>query len=94
MNKGQLNLRWREQTPGRRGPRFAEFFAGIGLVRLGLEARSWSVAFANDIDPDKRAMYDGHFGDADEHFDLSDVHAIQGSTLPDIDLATASLLAG
>lgn len=27
----------------------AEFFAGIGLMRLGLEREGWSVVFANDI---------------------------------------------
>ena len=31
----------------------AEFFAGIGLMRLGLERQGWRVAFANDIDPRK-----------------------------------------
>ena len=28
---------------------FAEFFAGIGLMRIGLEQAGWSIAFANDI---------------------------------------------
>jgi len=32
---------------------FAEFFAGIGLVRMGLERAGWCIAFANDIDADK-----------------------------------------
>ncbi|QOJ13107.1 MAG: DNA cytosine methyltransferase [Chthonomonadaceae bacterium] len=27
---------------------FAEFFAGIGLVRLGLERSGWKCLFAND----------------------------------------------
>ena len=35
----------------------AEFFAGIGLVRLALERQGWRVAFANDIDPKKAEMY-------------------------------------
>ena len=34
-------------------PKAAEFFAGIGLVRLALEQQGWEVVFANDIDPDK-----------------------------------------
>jgi hypothetical protein len=38
-------------------PRAAELFTGIGLVRLALEAQGWDVVFANDIDPDKAAMY-------------------------------------
>lgn len=87
---GQLSLPWRAKTSRRDGPRFAEFFAGIGLMRMGLEARGWNLAYANDIDGDKRAMYDSHFGDADEHFDLADVHTVDGARIPDIDLATAS----
>jgi DNA (cytosine-5)-methyltransferase 1 len=70
--------------------RFAEFFAGIGLVRMGLEAAEWSCLYANDIDPVKRRQYDEHFGDADEHFALGDVHAVKPETVPNVDLATAS----
>lgn len=86
---GQLQLKFR---PRRRatGPRFAEFFAGIGLVRLGLEAAGWRVAFANDIDPAKYAMYDGHFGDADEHFALGDLREVRPEEIPPVELATAS----
>lgn len=29
----------------------AEFFAGIGLMRMGLEKAGWKTVFANDIDP-------------------------------------------
>ncbi|MBI4567726.1 MAG: DNA cytosine methyltransferase [Planctomycetes bacterium] len=36
---------------------FAEFFAGVGLVRLALERVGWRCAFANDIDPKKAEMY-------------------------------------
>lgn len=57
---------------------------------MGLEARGWRIAVANDIDPDKRAQYDAHFGDADEHFVLEDVHALHADSLPDVELATAS----
>ncbi|HWB20072.1 MAG TPA: DNA (cytosine-5-)-methyltransferase [Phycisphaerales bacterium] len=89
MKNGQLQLIWR-LGKRRSGPRFAEFFAGIGLVRLGLESRGWNLAYANDFDREKRAMYDAHFGDADEHFDLSDIHDVNGAQLPDIELATAS----
>ena len=28
---------------------FAEFFAGIGLMRMGLKLGGWEVPFANDI---------------------------------------------
>jgi DNA (cytosine-5)-methyltransferase 1 len=51
---------------------FCEFFAGIGLVRDGLSGSGWKCVFANDIDPKKRELYEGHFGSGD-HFHLGDV---------------------
>jgi len=74
----------------RNGHTFMEFFAGIGLVRLGLEAAGWTLAYANDIDPAKREMYEAHFGNADDHFQLKDIHKLSGKDLPDTTLATAS----
>lgn len=85
----QLHLHWGPPN-GVDAPRFAEFFAGIGLVRMGLEAAGWRIGWANDIDADKRAMYDHHFGDADRHFALADVHTVDPARIPDIGLATAS----
>src|SRR4051794_11441991 len=43
-------------------PRAAEFFAGIGLVRLALEQAGVEVAFANDVEPTKQALYAANFG--------------------------------
>ena len=71
-------------------PTFAEFFAGIGLMWLGLERAGWRIAFANDIDPKKLEMYRAAFPDAEEHFLLKDVHALSAEELPTVDLATAS----
>jgi DNA (cytosine-5)-methyltransferase 1 len=51
---------------------FAEFFAGIGLVREALESREWRCVYANDIDLKKWEMYRGQFGPSPE-FDLGDV---------------------
>jgi DNA (cytosine-5)-methyltransferase 1 len=68
---------------------FAEFFAGIGLMRMGLERAGWRIAFANDIDEDKWAMYRQHFGDTGE-FVLGDVHHLDASAIPNVALATAS----
>jgi DNA (cytosine-5)-methyltransferase 1 len=68
---------------------FGEFFAGIGLMRLGLERGGWRVAFANDIDEDKRQMYCDHFGNKGEFF-LGDVHKLDVRDIPEIALATAS----
>jgi len=71
-------------------PVFAEFFAGIGLMRLGLESAGWRIGWANDIDATKYRLYDANFGDANEHFCLADVHKVCGQDLPTVDLATAS----
>ena len=68
----------------------AEFFAGIGLMRMGLEKAGWKTIWANDIDPDKEAMYSRHFDDADSHFALGDVHLIEPRAIPAVTLATAS----
>jgi DNA (cytosine-5)-methyltransferase 1 len=68
--------------------RAAEFFAGIGLVRLALERHNFRVDFANDICPDKFAMYEANFGAG--HFRLGDVHALAAEQLPQCDLFTAS----
>jgi DNA (cytosine-5)-methyltransferase 1 len=68
---------------------FAEFFAGIGLMRIGLERAGWRIAFANDIDEDKWQMYRDHFGDTGE-FVLSDVHKLDPGAVPTVALATAS----
>lgn len=54
--KYRLSLE-RNGSNGHRPFTAAEFFSGIGLVRLALEAQGWQVVFANDIDPDKAAMY-------------------------------------
>lgn len=69
---------------------FAEFFAGIGLMRIGLEKGGWSVAFANDIAPDKYEMYAHHFGDVDSHYVVGDVHELAPEAVPPLTLATAS----
>jgi DNA (cytosine-5)-methyltransferase 1 len=67
----------------------AEFFAGIGLMRIGLENAGWHIAFANDIDHDKWQMYVDHFGDTGE-FIVDDIHKLKPSQIPSVSLATAS----
>jgi DNA (cytosine-5)-methyltransferase 1 len=71
-------------------PTVAEFFAGIGLMRYGLERAGWKVVFANDIDPQKHSMYDAHFGDASNHFQMGDIHRLAVEQIPTVSLATAS----
>ena len=53
--------------------RFAEFFAGIGLVREAIEPLGWQCVFANDIAPRKEEMYRRRFGG--EHFCLVSCHS-------------------
>ena len=69
-------------------PSVAEFFAGIGLVRAGVEAAGLDVVWANDISPIKQAVYSANFGSADYH--LCDVRDVRGTDVPDVDIATAS----
>ena len=71
-------------------PTFAEFFAGIGLMRMGLEQQGWQIAFANDIAEDKYAMYADQFPDASQHFRLEDIHKLDPRDVPPVTLATAS----
>lgn len=68
----------------------AEFFAGIGLMRLGLERSGWKTVWANDIDEDKLEIYRGHFPDDGAHFVLDDVHKVNAAGFPNVTLATAS----
>jgi len=70
--------------------KFAEFFSGIGLMRLGLEKEGWSVAFANDIDEQKVRMYKAHFAEEDSRLVHEDIHKLSAESVPMVELATAS----
>jgi DNA (cytosine-5)-methyltransferase 1 len=68
---------------------FAEFFAGIGLVRAALEPLNFQVKWANDIEKAKHQQYAANH--PDEHFVCKDIRLINGSTLPQgVELATSS----
>ena len=91
-----LQTLFREERAAYQAPRpnrvvgtVAEFFAGIGLMRLGLERAGWQVTFANDIDAQKEEIYQAHFGQED-HFVLGDVHLLAPDAVPTVTLATAS----
>lgn len=66
----------------------AEFFAGIGLVRLALERQGWSVAFANDNDLQKAQLYRANF--SDDHLCTADIRKLSAADIPDCALYTAS----
>ncbi len=66
-----------------------EFFAGIGLARMGLEAAGWKVVFANDIDLKKWEMHRGHWGD-DPSYKRGDIFDLHHEEIPSAELAWAS----
>ncbi len=73
------------------GKTFAEFFAGIGLMRCALEKHGWTAAYANDIDREKLDMYSAHFGGG---FKLRHVDEVSARSIPSVTLATASCSRG
>ena len=82
---------------------FAEFFAGIGLVRAALEPLGFRPMWANDIEPMKQAHYvANHSPDGFLLGDVTDVHADQlprglelaTSSFPCIDLSLAGKRTG
>lgn len=93
-SRGSATRRLFRDLPPLRGsagtpcPRAAEFFAGIGLVRLAIEEAGFEVVFANDIDPSKRKMYADNFAVGD--FVLGDIHTLAANSLPACELFTAS----
>lgn len=68
----------------------AEYFAGIGLVRLGLELGGWKVLFANDWAHTKFEMYSAHFQDNSNHYRVQDIFSVCHTDIPSTLLATAS----
>lgn len=68
----------------------AEYFAGIGLVRMGLQPHGWQVVFANDISAKKHEMYKVFFPDADAHYVIGDIFDLDAASIPPSLLATCS----
>lgn len=72
--------------------RAAEFFAGIGLARLGMSQAGINVVWSNDIAATKQAMFERNFGASSDHtFIVGDLGKLPREQLPkDADLAWAS----
>lgn len=72
--------------------RAAEFFAGIGLARLGMSKAGIDVVWSNDIAPTKHAMFERNFGTSERHtFLVEDLGKIPRERLPEnTDIAWAS----
>lgn len=64
-----------------------EYFAGIGLFRMGLQRAGWSVEFANDWSEERAQMYGGFFGDT---YEVKDVFSVSHEQIPHATLATCS----
>ncbi|MEM7116855.1 MAG: DNA (cytosine-5-)-methyltransferase [Chloroflexota bacterium] len=72
------------------GKTVAEYFAGIGLVRLGLEGAGWETVFANDYATEKYSMYASNFDDAQQHYFVKNIFSLEKQQVPETFLATAS----
>lgn len=71
--------------------KYCEFFAGIGLVRAGLDSSSWECVYANDHDPKKQEQYVEKYGSSDLHLcDVFDTEAVAAKIPGNPVLATAS----
>ena len=68
--------------------RAVEFFAGMGLMRAGLERVGIQTVFANDIDDTKAKLYAANWGR--EELRVGDIRALHGDDIPDAELVTAS----
>ena len=69
-------------------PTYLDFFAGAGLVRLGLEP-TWQCLWANDLATLKQSVYSDNFGL--DQFLLKDIATVQLAEIPrPVDMAWAS----
>lgn len=59
---------------------FLEFFAGIGLVKMGLQASDWQCVWANDNDPKKLEIYSKNF--CSDDFWLGDIWECDVDQIP------------
>ena len=66
----------------------ADFFAGIGLVSMGLKDAGWQTVYALDHDPRKGQQYAANFDGA--HYVNKDIAAEKGAQVPQVTLAHAS----
>ncbi len=65
----------------------AEYFAGIGLFRMGLESEGWEVIYANDWSSERTQIYRGFFS---EGYQVEDIFSVSENDIPPTTLATCS----
>lgn len=66
----------------------ADFFAGIGLVSLGLDRAGWKTVYALDYDQEKADQYAVNFDGS--HYVMKDIAKEHGANVPNVQLAHAS----
>lgn len=68
--------------------RYAEFCAGVGGFRLGLESSGANVqlVYSNEIDNSCEKTYERNFG---QKFDSKDIFAVEAEAIPDFDMLCA-----
>lgn len=64
---------------------FADIFAGIGGVRLGLEQAGGTCVFSSETDPDARRTYEANFGMVPD----GDIRETDPEQVPDFDILAA-----
>lgn len=60
----------------------ADFFAGIGGLRMGFEKAGYKIVYSNDIDKNCCKTYRDNFGEIDER----DIREVQPDLIPDFDV--------
>ncbi len=68
-------------------PRFADFFAGSGLVTEGVR-HACDPVWANDLCSKKAAIYTANHGT--DHFNLGSIERVRGHEVPETDIVWAS----
>ncbi len=64
----------------------ADFFAGIGLMRMGLRRGGWRVVWANDYDATKRRLYLHNIGEDQVALDARPLQRVGVDSVPPVGL--------
>jgi DNA (cytosine-5)-methyltransferase 1 len=87
-----LRCSWYNEHMGKTSPlkdkTVADFFAGIGLVTMGLDRAGWKTVRAYDYDAEKARAYENHF--KSDHYLTEDIAKTRGIDVPNVTLAHAS----
>ena len=71
------------------GATTADFFAGIGLMRLGLKGAGWRTVWANDYDATKRRLYLHNLRDERVELDDRPVQDVPPEEVPEVGIMAA-----